>query len=105
MRSANITGTSPNSEAITVVTIPGGQPTNLVFSNAAATSVAVSFNAGEGNPNGYLVLRSSGSLTGVVPVNGVSYATGTTIGAATVAYVGPSLSFFDGCSSNAPPVP
>jgi hypothetical protein len=96
VRASNITGTSPNSETITVVTTPGGQPTGLLFSDAAASSVTVSFSAADASPNGYLVLRSSGSLSGIAPVNGVPYSVGASLGGANVAYVGPSLSFFDG---------
>jgi len=87
--------TNPASQ-ITLSNVPLTQPTNLVFSNQTGTSVNVSFTAALDNPNGYIVLRAPGTQPTGQPQNGVSYATGTTIGNANVVDVGPALSFFDG---------
>ncbi len=81
---------------ITLSTIPTEQPTALTFSNQTGTSVNVSFTPANGNPTGYLVLRSSGIAPTAVPGQGISYAIGTTVGNATVASSGASISFFEG---------
>jgi hypothetical protein len=80
----------------TLAAAPTVQATNLTFSNASATSVTVSFTAATTTPTGYLVLRTNSSSTSDVPVNGTSYSIGATLTNSTVAYVGTSLSFFDG---------
>ena len=77
-------------------TIPTEQPTALAFSNQTGTSVNVSFTPANGNPTGYLVLRSSGTAPTATPVQGIPYSIGTTVGNATVASSGASISFFDG---------
>ena len=81
---------------ITLSTIPVEQPKNLTFSNQTGTSVNVSFTPANGSPAGYLVLRASGSPTNTAPLQGSAYAIGTSLGNATIAYAGSSISFFEG---------
>jgi hypothetical protein len=99
VRASNMSGSSGNSNATTALTLtptPTAQPANLVFSNATASSVNVSFTIAPGNPAGYIVLRSTVSPPNTPPVNATTYTNGGSLGNATVAYVGSSLSFFDG---------
>ena len=99
IRAANVSGASGNSNSITVFTltpVPAAQATALTFSNTSGSSTTVSFEAAAGNPTGYLVLRANGSLPNAPPANGTIYAIGATLGNVSIAYAGPSLSFFDG---------
>ena len=80
----------------TIATVPGASPTNLTFSNQTQGSVTVSYTAAIGSSGGYLLLRAIGTNPSVPPSNGTVYATGASIGNATVASAGSSLSFFDG---------
>jgi hypothetical protein len=99
VRSANATGNSANSNTIAVLTltpVPAAQPTNIAFTDQTGNSVIVSFTQAQGNPSGYIALRSSAAQPSVTPVNGTTYAAGALLGNATVAYVGSALSFFDG---------
>lgn len=99
IRASNASGVSNNSNSISVLTltpVPASQPTALSFSNASSSSVTVSFTPATDTPNGYLVLRANGSQPTQAPVNGTVYTIGSTLGNASIAYAGPSLSFFDG---------
>jgi len=87
--------TNPSAKS-TLATIPSNQPTNLTFTNVLASSVTVSFTGSSSNPNGYLVLRTPGSVPPSSPLSGTPYPIGAVLGNSTVAYAGPSLSFFDG---------
>lgn len=99
VRAGNTAGNSGNSNVITAFTltpVPTAQATNLVFSNQTGNAVTVSYTQAQGNPSGYIALRSAATQPSVAPVNGTSYAVGSLLGNATVAYVGSALSFFDG---------
>lgn len=74
-------------------TEPVAPPSALVFSNLTATSVDLTYTPPVGVVDGYLVLRSTS--TNAAPTDGVSYTSGNSIGASTVAYVGPLVTFSD----------
>ena len=86
---------------------PTAQPTSLVLSSIASTSINGSFTAAGPAPSGYLIVRSS-SATPPALVNGITYAvgfTGLTPGTTYVvqgsAAISPSISFSDtGLTSN-----
>lgn len=74
---------------------PIAQPTSLVFSNVAATSMTLTWTAASPAPlGGYIVLRDDVAVTDI-PTDNTTYSVGNTIGAATVAYVGSALTFDD----------
>ena len=95
LRSANATGSSPNSSTASTTTLqaePVSQPTSLVFTSISATGLTVSFTAATNNPN-YFVLRRAGSSPTETPVDGVGYTMGNTFGSSTIAYIGSAISF------------
>ena len=59
----------------TLQTEPGGQPTNLLFSNVSTNSFGVSFTAATASPsaNGYLVLRNDIESPQFIPQDGTIY--------------------------------
>ncbi|MGH2664626.1 GEVED domain-containing protein [Flavobacterium sp.] len=86
-------------------TTPAAQPTALNFSSVTQAGFNGSFTAASPVPSGYLVVYSTSSILAVgdLPVNGVTYAAGNTLGDGTVAYVGTSTSFsVSGLSSGIP---
>jgi trimeric autotransporter adhesin len=72
---------------------PTAQPTALVFSNPTNTSLDLAFTAATGAPAGYLVLRRPDAAVTDVPLDGLDYLVGNTIGSSIVAYVGSAVSF------------
>ncbi len=70
---------------------PTAQPTNLQFTSVTDVSFTVSYTAATGNPDGYLVLRKTGSAPTAVPVDGTTYT--TTVGTDVVVYQGNATSF------------
>ena len=72
---------------------PTAQPTTLVFSNVTISSMDLTFTAASGSPDGYLVLRRSGSSPTGIPIDGSFYAVSNTIGDGTVVFVGAGTSF------------
>lgn len=78
-----------------VAPLPTAQPTALVFSFVATTSLTASFTAATGSPAGYIVLRKLGSAPVALPSISVSYTAGFSFADVTVAYVGPATTFND----------
>ncbi|GAA4318724.1 immunoglobulin domain-containing protein [Flaviaesturariibacter amylovorans] len=58
---------------------PTTQGTALVFGTASSTAQEASFTAAGGSVTGYLIVRSTGALTGT-PVNGTAYSAGNSLG-------------------------
>jgi hypothetical protein len=75
---------------------PSSQPTNIQFSQVTTNSLSASFTSATGNPTGYLVVRKADTApVTAVPVSGISYALGATLGDATIVHNGSSTSFND----------
>ena len=74
-------------------TEPTTNPTSPLFSSITSASYTVGFSAAAGPPNGYLVLRKSGSSPTDVPTDQQVYAVNDIIGTSTVAFVGSTLTF------------
>lgn len=73
-------------------TTPTAQPTSLTIGTNTASSIAGSFTAATGAPSGYLVVRSTGTLS-ANPSDGSTYTAGQTLGNGTVVQSGTSTSF------------
>jgi len=71
---------------------PKFQPSTLLFSDTTSASYKLSFNPAHGAPTGYIILRKAGSYPESTPQDFVSYNSGSAIGDAQVAYIGPNLS-------------
>jgi hypothetical protein len=71
---------------------PTTQPTLFVAGSTDGTTAPASFTAASGTPNGYLVVRSIGALSGT-PTDAVSYNAGDTFGSGTVVQLSASTSF------------
>lgn len=85
----NYLTTSPlEGNRFTLDTEPANQPTTLVYSNITTTSFDVTFTAAASAPDGYLVIRRSGSSPTGTPTDGTSYTAGDAIGDGVVAYAG-----------------
>lgn len=94
LRATNASGTSPNSAAVTLQTLPdepSSQPTLMVFSSITPNSMNVSFSAS--GAAGYLVVRKAGSAPTGVPVDGATYSTGSALGDGVVVLFGSGTSF------------
>ena len=76
-------------------TQPANQATSLIFSSITNSSIDLSFTAAASSPDGYVVVRQAGSAPVEVPVDGVNYSAGNSLGSATIVYVGSSVSFSD----------
>lgn len=72
---------------------PAAQPASLAFSNVKSYRLTASFTEQVPNPDGYLVLRKTGSAIADSPADGLAYLTGDLIGSSQVVYSGPSTSF------------
>ncbi len=72
---------------------PVAQATSLEFSSVTPSSMAASFTAATGTPDGYLVLRKAVSAPGEMPENGTVYAVDDNLGSSTIAFVGSSVTF------------
>jgi hypothetical protein len=84
--------TSPLQNNVRTVALePTAQPTNLQFTSVTDVSFTVGFTAATGTPDGYLVLRKTGSAPTGVPVDGTTYT--TTVGTDAVVYQGNATSF------------
>lgn len=70
---------------------PGSQPTDIVFSSVSSNSFNVAFTAASGTPDGYLVIRSTGSTLSATPVDGTTYTAGASLGGGTVVSVGSTI--------------
>lgn len=96
--SCTMSGTYGETEDYTVTliapvacTTPTAQPTSLNLSSVTSTSIGGSFTAASPAPSGYLIVRSS-SATPPTPVNGTTYAVGSTaLGAGTVVVQGSAV--------------
>jgi hypothetical protein len=83
-----LTSGSPMADATTFSAAPAFNPSSLIFSNATCNSMKLTWRSVTG-ATGYLVLQSSGSVApNTDPLSGVVYSAGTSIGNATVAYIG-----------------
>lgn len=88
------TSNAPSADATTLASVPSAQPTNLSFSSVTCNGMTVNWTAASGAPDGYLVLQTSGaSAPNTNPVSGTTYSAGSSLGNATVAYVGSGSSF------------
>jgi autotransporter-associated beta strand protein len=87
-----LTALAPTASDTTLAAVPTGQPSALVFSDVSASTITASWNPATGSPDGYLVLRSTGSAPNSNPVPGISYAQGDVLGNATVVYAGSAAS-------------
>lgn len=72
---------------------PTAQATTLAFSNVKSYTLSASFTAASPAPEGYLVIRKTGSAITDVPVDGTVYERGDMIGASKVVYSGTATSF------------
>jgi hypothetical protein len=92
--SSNYLTTSPlESNQSTMVAQPTAQPTNISFLNITTSSFLVSFNDATGSPDGYIAIRRESTSPTFVPVDGITYNVGQTVGDGIVAYSGSSISF------------
>jgi gliding motility-associated-like protein len=92
---------SVSARTVLPATEPTAQPTNLTFTAFGTNSLTLSWTSAAGNPEAYLILRRTGSSPTDVPVDGVSYVAGNTIGSSTVVFAGTSISFSDASLSPA----
>ncbi len=74
-------------------TEPTAQATNLIFSSIKSYRFNAAFTPANPAPEGYLVLKQSGTAITDSPSDGVSYSTGDYIGSSQVVFSGPSTSF------------
>ena len=91
------TTSAPMADATTgasLATLPTNQPTALSFTAVTCNAITVNWIAATDSPEGYIVLRNSGSTApNTDPVSSNTYSIGDTIGNATVAYIGNGASF------------
>ncbi|NOS93799.1 MAG: hypothetical protein HOP30_17925, partial [Cyclobacteriaceae bacterium] len=81
--------------ALSSVIEPSTQPTSLIFSNIRSSSLTLSYTFASGNPNGYLIVRKQGSVPTGVPMDGLGYSSGQTLGDGIVVYSGISNFYID----------
>lgn len=72
---------------------PTVQATNLTFSNVKSYTLSASFTAASPAPEGYIVLRKTGSASTDMPIDGSVYQRGDMIGSSKVVFSGTSTSF------------
>ncbi|MGB3949295.1 MAG: endonuclease [Bacteroidia bacterium] len=77
----------------TLATEPTVQATGLTFSNVKSYTLSASFTAASPAPEGYLVLRKTGSAITDVPTDGMAYDRGDMVGSSKVVYSGTATSF------------
>ena len=77
----------------TLATEPANPATALTFSNIKSYRFKGTYTASSSNPDGYVILRKTGSAVTDMPVDGTVYMQGDMIGTSQVAYVGTSTSF------------
>ncbi|MBN8696587.1 MAG: endonuclease [Bacteroidetes bacterium] len=78
----------------TLATEPTAQATNLTFSNVKSYHITGSYTAASGSPDGYIILRKTGSAVTDVPIDGTVYKRGDLIGSSQVVAVGNVTGFF-----------
>ena len=71
---------------------PSTQATSLVFSSVTTTSFNTAFTAAAGNPDGYIVIRSTSASLSTDPIDGTTYNVGNSFGGGTVVSVGSTIS-------------
>jgi hypothetical protein len=100
----NYRQTSPLTGSVTTggALEPTAQPTNLVFSDIAATSFAFNYTASSGsNVAGVIGFYKTGSAPTFVPVDGIDYTVGNAQGDATVSFKGTGIDWtFSGATEN-----
>jgi endonuclease I len=74
-------------------TEPSNQPTALNFTSPKSYRISGTFTAAAGNPDGYVVLRSTGAAVTDIPADGTEYQRGDVIGNAQVVTVGTGTAF------------
>lgn len=72
---------------------PTAQASALTFNNVKSYTLSASFTAASPAPEGYLVIRKTGSAITDVPVDGTVYERGDMVGASKVVYSGTATSF------------
>ncbi len=78
----------------TLATEPTAQATNMTFPVTKSYHIQGSFTAASPSPDGYLVLRKTGSAVTDVPVDGTVYQRGDMIGSSKVVYSSNLTGFF-----------
>lgn len=76
-----------------LATEPAIQPTNLVFTNIKSYRVTGTFSPASGSPDGYVVLRRTGSPVTDIPADGTVYMRGDVIGNSQVVCSGTAMAF------------
>jgi ELWxxDGT repeat protein len=84
-----------------LASVPSAQPTGLSFSAVQASSISLAWTAATGSPDGYLVIRKSGSAPTGSPSNATVYPVGASIGDGTVTYSSSATAFTDNSLSAA----
>ncbi|NBW37265.1 MAG: hypothetical protein EBR30_20050, partial [Cytophagia bacterium] len=85
----NYLTTSPlEGSRTTLANEPANQPTAPVFSGVNTTTLTLDFTQAVGTPDGYIIIRKSGSSPTAVPVDGVTYAVDAVLGDGTIEFVG-----------------
>lgn len=80
---------APVASATTFAPVPANRPTNISLFNITCSGMQVRWNRASGGADGYIVLKSNGLIApNTVPVSGVVYSVGSTLGNATVVYTG-----------------
>jgi endonuclease I len=77
----------------TLATEPASQPTSLTFPLVKSYRIRASFAAATGSPDGYIVLRKTGSAVTDLPVDGTVYQRGDMIGTSKVVYSSSATGF------------
>lgn len=78
----------------TLASVPVAQPTAMVFSSIKSYRLNASFTAASTAPDGYIVLRRTGSPVTDIPVNGIVYERGDVIGNSKVMYSSSATAFY-----------
>jgi len=86
---------STNWADVVAVGEPSNQPTSFSVSSTSSTSISGSFTPASSNPNGYLVVRKTGTPITGVPADNTFYNLFDPVGDGTVVSVGSSTNFFD----------
>ncbi|MCX6296326.1 MAG: endonuclease [Bacteroidetes bacterium] len=78
----------------TLATEPTTQATSMIFSTIKSFHFNVAFTAASGSPDGYIVLRRTGSPITDIPVDGTVYQRGDVIGNSKVFYSSTATAFY-----------
>jgi hypothetical protein len=68
-------------------------PTALILTTVSSTEIDGAFTASASGANGYMIVRYMAGATPVMPVDGITYSVGSSLGTGTVVATGTSLSF------------